>query len=174
MKKRSNGWLALLGFGAVVAGAGWLGARYSPRDLRTRVWYKRLEKPSYNPPNYVFPIVWASLYSLIAISGWRIWREEDSPERARALRLWATQLATNAEWTKLFFGEHRPKLALANVVSLESMIVNYILAAKEIDGAAAACFVPYAAWVAFATLLNEEIVRRNPRAETMLPHARVA
>jgi len=141
--KRSNGWLALLGFGATVAAAGWLGARYSPRDLRTRLWYKRLEKPSYNPPNYVFPIVWASLYSLIAISGWRVWREEDSPERARALRLWAMQLATNAEWTRLFFGEHRPRLALANVVSLESMIVSYILAAKDVDSTSAACFVPY-------------------------------
>jgi tryptophan-rich sensory protein len=108
---------------------------------------------------------------LIAFSGWRIWIQEDSPERSRALRLWATQLATNAEWTRLFFGQHRPKQALLDVLSLEAQIVSYMLSAKEVDPTAAACFVPYAAWVAFATFLNAEVVRRNPNAENLFPHA---
>lgn len=117
------------------------------------------------------PIVWTALYSLIAIAGWRTWMQEDSPERSRALRLWATQLATNAEWTHLFFGRHNPKQSLFDVVALEAQIVSYIRTVKDVDPAAAACFLPYAAWVAFATLLNAEIVRRNPHAETMLPRA---
>jgi translocator protein len=169
--RKSNSWFALLGFGAAVAGVAWYGARHSPRDVRTKLWYDRLKKPDFHPPDAVFPVVWTTLYALIAISGWRVWREEDSPERSLALRLWATQLATNARWTKLFFGEHLPKWALADVLSLESIILSYIQTARKVDRTAAACFVPYAAWVAFAALLNEEIVRRNPDAETMLPRA---
>lgn len=106
--RRSNGSLALLGFGAAVAGAAWIGSRYNPRDLRTRLWYRRLNKPSYNPPDALFPIVWAALYTLIALSGWRVWQRRDSPERTAALRLWISQLIANAQWSRLFFGE-RPR-----------------------------------------------------------------
>lgn len=169
--KNSRSWLGLLGFGAAVAAAGFVGSRYSPRDVRTKLWYSRLDKPSWNPPNFVFPIVWTALYALIAVSGWRIWEGRPSPERTRALRLWATQLATNAEWTRLFFGLHRPKQALLDVIALEAQILSYIASAKDVDVGAAACFLPYAAWVAFATVLNAEIVRRNPKAGKMLPRA---
>jgi tryptophan-rich sensory protein len=169
--KKTRTLVGLLGFGAVVAAAGWYGARHSPRDLRTKLWYNRLDKPSWNPPQSVFPIVWTALYSLIAIAGWRTWMQKHSPARSRAMRLWAAQLATNAEWTQLFFRRHNPKQSLLDVLALESQIVGYIQAAKEVDPAAAVCFLPYAAWVAFATLLNAEIVRRNPDAEKMLPRA---
>ncbi len=172
--ERPRSLLALFGFGAAVAGAAWFGSRYSPRDARTRLWYRRLEKPGFNPPDYVFPVVWTTLYSLIAYSGWRIWEAEDSPERTAALRLWAKQLLANAEWTRLFFGEHRPVRALADVLILESLIVRYIKNAKDVDGAAALTFIPYGAWVAFATLLNAEIVRRNPDAESLFPRPRAA
>ncbi len=168
---KSKSLLALAGFGAAVAAAGWLGSRYSPRDARTRLWYSRLDKPSYNPPEYVFPIVWTSLYTLIAVSGWRVWREEESTDRTEALRLWAGQLVSNAEWTRLFFGEHRPLRALADVIALENMIVRYIAAARNVDGAAALCFVPYAAWVGFAAVLNADIARRNPGAAKKFPRA---
>lgn len=172
--QRSNAWLALVGFGATVFGAGALAAKYSPRDLRTRIWYKRLDKPPYNPPQAVFPIVWTALYALVAFSGWRVWQQEDSAARSRALRLWLSQLATNAEWTRLFFGRHSPKLALADVVALEAMILGYIMEAAKVDGVASACFIPYAAWVGFATVLNADIARRNPNAEDLFPGPRIA
>lgn len=168
--KKSRSPLALLGFAAAAACAAWIGARHSPRDVRTRLWYSRLAKPPFHPPDAVFPVVWSILYSLMAISGWRIWTSDDSPERAHALRLWAMQLATNAEWTRLFFGEHRPKRALADVILLEALVLRYIANAREVDAPAAACFFPYAAWVAFAAVLNAEIVRRNPKAERKFPH----
>jgi translocator protein len=171
---KSKSVLALAGFGAAVAAAGWFGARHSPKDLRTKLWYSRLDKPNFNPPDYVFPVVWTSLYAMIAISGWRVWEAESSEERSRALRLWASQLASNAEWTKIFFGQHRPTLALADPVMLEATIVKYILAADKVDRAAALCFVPYAAWVAFAGVLNAEIARRNPDAYKKLPRSRAA
>jgi translocator protein len=167
--RRSKGALALLGFGAAVAGAAWVGSRYNPRDFRTRVWYRRLNKPSFNPPDGVFPVVWTILYSLIAISGWRVWQQRNSEERDAALRLWVAQLLANAEWSRLFFGEHLPAWSLADVLALESAVVRYIAEARKVDKTAAALFVPYAAWVGFAALLNEEIVRRNPDAAKMFP-----
>ncbi len=172
--ERSNRSLALLGFSVAVGAAAWIGSRYNPRDLRTRLWYRRLDKPSYNPPESVFPLVWTVLYSLMAISGWRVWQHRDSPERTRALRLWISQLISNAEWTRLFFGQHLPTWSLANILSLQAAVIGYILEARKVDKPAAALFVPYAAWVGFAALLNAEIVRRNPDAAKMFPRARVA
>jgi translocator protein len=171
---RSNSMLALLGFGAVVAGAALFGSRYSPRDARTKLWYQRLDKPKYNPPQSLYPVIWTALYASMAYSGWKTWQAEDSPERSRALRLWASQLVANAEWTMLFFGEHRPKKALADVLLLESTILRYIKTAAKVDRTAAVSFVPYAAWVAFALVLNADIARRNPYAEDMFPRSRVA
>ncbi len=111
--------------------------------LRTKLWYSRLDKPSWNPPDFVFPIVWTALYSLIAVSGVAdVAAARSSPERTRALRLWVTQLATNAEWTRLFFGQHRPGQALLDVIALEAQILGYIASAKDVDLGAAACFPP--------------------------------
>ena len=110
-----------------------------------------------------FPVIWMSLYAMIAWSGWRIWSAAPSRERKHALRLWISQLSANAKWSKLFFGEHRPTLALADAIALEGMIFSYIKAARKVDRAAANAFIPYAAWVAFAAVLNAEILRLNPR-----------
>jgi tryptophan-rich sensory protein len=99
----------------------------------------------------------------MAWSGWRIWSAAPSPERKRALRLWVSQLATNAKWSKLFFGEHSPTLALVDAFALERMIFSYMKAARKVDPAAANAFIPYAAWVAYAAVLNAEIARLNPR-----------
>lgn len=170
MAKRTS-LLALAGFGAATAAAAWYGSRYSPTDEDTRRWYSRLDKPALNPPDAVFPAVWTSLYTLMAISAYRVWQAPPSPERTRALRLWATQLAANARWAKLFFGKHRPDLALADVITLETTILAYIATARKVDRAASGMFIPYAAWVAFATYLNAEIARKNPDARTLRPRA---
>ena len=172
--QRKKSLVALAGFCAAVAGAAWYGSRYSPRDARTRLWYSRLDKPSFHPPQAVYPVVWTALYALMAVSGWRVWSAESSEERSHALKLWVAQLASNAEWTKLFFGEHRPLRALVDVALLEAAILKYIAAASKVDRTAAACFVPYAGWVAFAAVLNAAIVRRNPGARKLLPRAHVA
>ena len=158
----SRSLLALAGFGLATAGTAWYGARYS-RNGNRQSWYRHLEKPSFTPPDEVFPIVWTSLYALMAWSGWRVWSAAPSRERKQALRRWMPQLAANVKWSKLFFGEHRPRLALADVIALEGMIISYISAARKVDRAAAGAFIPYAAWVAFATILNAEIARLNPQ-----------
>jgi benzodiazapine receptor len=160
-KQKSRSLLALAGFGLATAGAAWYGARYSRNGSRD-TWYRNLNKPGFTPPDKVFPVVWTTLYALVAWSGWRVWSAAPSRERNTALRLWLSQLAANAQWSKLFFGQHRPNLALADVFALEGMLISYITAARKVDGAAAAAFIPYAAWVAFATVLNAEIARLNP------------
>jgi tryptophan-rich sensory protein len=100
---------------------------------------------------------------MIAWSGWRIWSAAPSRRRDAALGLWISQLTANARWSKLFFGQHRPQLALMDILALEQTIVTYISTARKVDRAAAYAFIPYAFWVAFATVLNAEIVRRNPQ-----------
>jgi translocator protein len=158
---RTGSLLALAGFGLATAGAAWYGARYS-RGNRDG-WYRDLRKPSFTPPDKVFPVAWTTLYALIAYSGWRVWSAAPSRQRDAALRLWISQLAANAQWSKLFFGQRRPTLALVDVFALEGSIIAYIAAAHKVDRAAAYAFLPYAAWVAFATVLNAEILRLNPQ-----------
>ena len=162
MTKEKSRLLALAAFSAATAGAAWYGAHYSRKGNRGS-WYRRLDKPSFTPPDAVFPVVWTALYAMIAWSGWRIWSAAPSRDRNAALRLWVSQLAANAQWSKLFFGERRPRLALGDIVALEGTITSYISAARKVDRAAANAFIPYAAWVAYATVLNAEIVRRNPQ-----------
>ncbi len=160
-KEKSRSLLALAAFGAATAGAAWYGAHYSRNGNRDS-WYRELDKPSFTPPDAVFPVVWTALYAMIAWSGWRIWNAAPSRHRNAALRLWVSQLAANAQWSKLFFGERRPRRALGDIVALEGTITSYISAARKVDRVAANAFIPYAAWVAYATVLNAEIVRRNP------------
>jgi len=159
--RRSGSLIALAGFATGTMVAAWFGSRYSPSNGQNRTWYKNLRKPVYNPPKAVFPIVWPMLYTLMAFSGWRVWRRESSPERSRALALWAAQLTTNAAWSKLFFGEHRPDLALADLTVMRALIVAYMESAYQVDRTAAVAFAPYLAWVTFAKKLNKEIVRLN-------------
>ena len=118
-------------------------------------WYAALAKPPFNPPNWVFAPVWTLLYVMIAVAGAR------SYERAGGFRLWVAQLALNFAWTPAFFLLHRPTLALVIIVALLAVIVIFVRARWTADRVSALLFVPYAAWVAFATLLNASIVVLN-------------
>jgi tryptophan-rich sensory protein len=120
-----------------------------------------LRKPPFNPPPAVFGPVWTALYALMSWSAYRIWRQAPSPGRTRALALWATQLGLNGLWSPLFFGKHRPRTALVDLIGLAAAIAAYIKVAAKVDRAAAALMAPYLAWVGFAGVLNAEIVRRN-------------
>jgi tryptophan-rich sensory protein len=159
-RNNSKSLLALAGFGLATAGVAIYGSRYTRNGMGD--WYDALDKPPFTPPRAVFPVVWTSLYAVMSWSAWRVYNAPPSPDRTRALKLWFSQLATNARWSKLFFGKHRPDLALADSIALAGLIKSYISAAGRVDKAAARAFIPYLAWVGFATVLNAEIVRRNP------------
>lgn len=167
MKSSRSSLIALAGFALGTAAAAWFGSRYSPRRGEDR-WYRNLEKPVYTPPPAVFPVVWTALYGLIAWSGWRVWRTRPSAFRSEALAFWAGQLAANAAWSKLFFGDRRPDRALVDSIVMKSLIRAYIGTVYQIDRPAALAFVPYLGWASFATHLNREIVRRNPQPNARL------
>jgi len=97
----------------------------------------------------------------MATSGYRIWKAPPSRARTRALALWGTQLALNAAWTPLFFGARRPKAALADLLALVGVVAAYTATSQKVDKPAAAMMIPYLGWLGFASLLNEEVVRRN-------------
>lgn len=121
-------------------------------------WYAQLDKPLFNPPGWLFGPVWTALYVLIAVAGWRIWRRGAG---GWPMKLWWAQLALNFLWSPVFFAAHRIGLAFGVIVVLLAVIVAFIVAARPHDRAAAWLFVPYAAWVAFATVLNASIFVLN-------------
>jgi tryptophan-rich sensory protein len=106
----------------------------------------------------VFGPVWSALYVLIAIAGWRIWRRAS---RSVVMGLWWLQLLLNFAWTPIFFTLHQIALALLVILLLLATILGFIAAAWRRDRAAALLFLPYAAWVAFASLLNASILWLN-------------
>lgn len=152
---------AILAFGGTVAGAALLGSIFTPASGKTRRWYSSLEKAPFNPPNAIFGPVWTLLYALIAVSGFRVSRAEPDAARSTSMRLWGAQMVLNGSWSPLFFGLKRPGLALLDQALLLPAILAYIRAASRVDKPAALLMWPYAAWVAFATVLNAEVVRRN-------------
>lgn len=155
--KRITGreWLALAGFIAGTQLVGGLGAIATARGLKG--WYPRLEKPSFNPPNYVFGPVWTTLYAVMGVSAWMIWRKRNEPGAERALGLFALQLGLNAVWSPIFFGLRAPGAALADILVLDGAIAAYMSAARRVSTPAAALMVPYLGWSGFATVLNGSI-----------------
>jgi tryptophan-rich sensory protein len=117
-------------------------------------WYQNLQKPPFNPPDWVFAPVWTTLYVFMAIAGWRVWRLRQPEVGRRALLVFVLQLALNLCWSFLFFGFQQIGLALVEVVILLLAIVANTVLFWRIDRLAGALFVPYALWVAYASALN--------------------
>jgi tryptophan-rich sensory protein len=106
----------------------------------------------------VFGPVWTALYILIAIAGWRVWRRDRG---GWLMKLWWAQLILNFLWSPIFFTAHQVGLALSVTVMLLVAILAFIVTAWRADRAVAWLFVPYAAWVAFASVLNASIFALN-------------
>ncbi|RAS29820.1 TspO/MBR family protein [Paraburkholderia bryophila] len=122
-------------------------------------WYAALRKPAFNPPNWVFPPAWSVLYVLMAIAAWRVWKRDGL---SAAIVLWAVQLLFNAAWMGLFFGLHRPDMALIDIAILLVLIAALTFAFWRRDRWAGGLLVPYVAWVAFAAALNYALWQLNP------------
>ncbi len=150
---------ALAAFIVLTQATGFLGALVTTPAIPT--WYAGLARPSLAPPNWVFGPVWTTLYVLMAVAAWLIWRLPPSPQRRTALVLFALQLALNTLWSFLFFGAQRIDLALVEVVLLLAAIVATTRAYAGLSRIAAWLMAPYIAWVAFATLLNFQFWRLN-------------
>ena len=139
---------------------GLIGGRWTAPEIRG--WYRGLRKPPFNPPNWIFGPVWATLYLLMAIAAWLV--AESSPSRLRsiALVLFAVQLALNLAWSWIFFRRHAIRAAFAEIVVMWLAIGATTIIFAPISSAAAWLMAPYWAWVTFASLLNGAIARLNP------------
>ncbi len=122
-------------------------------------WFESLVKPPFNPPNWVFGPVWTTLYVLIAIAGWRTFLAEPVSLR---MRVWYTQMVLNWVWSPVFFTLHLlwPAAVIVFVIWL-AIIAFIVLSWQADDRPSAWLFVPYLAWISFATLLNVSLAVLN-------------
>ena len=137
---------------------GFIGTVPTARAIPT--WYRTLDKPGWNPPDAVFGPVWTTLYLLMGIALVLVRRAGE--DTCRAQLVFGLQLALNTAWSFVFFGSRDPRGALVVIVLLWSAILATIIEFGRIRPAAAVLLAPYLAWVSFASVLNAEIVRRNP------------
>ncbi|SCY26955.1 TspO/MBR family protein [Microvirga guangxiensis] len=125
-------------------------------------WYAGLAKPGFSPPNWLFAPVWTMLYAMMAYALWRILSlPRSTPGRTGAIVIFFVQLALNSAWSFAFFGAQSPLLGLVVIAALIVAILSTIAAFWKLDRVAALLFVPYLAWVCFATLLNGAIWQLN-------------
>jgi len=125
-------------------------------------WYGLLQKPSFNPPSWVFGPVWTVLYILMAISAWLVWERAGEASVKLPLSLFFIQLLLNVTWSVLFFGMGRPDLAFAEILLLWVLIFLVTVLFYRVRPAAGLLMIPYLAWVSFAIVLNGFIWRLNP------------
>lgn len=148
-------WLVLLGFIGATLVAAALGSAATASSVRT--WYAELNKPSWNPPRWIFGPVWTTLYLMMAVAAWRVWRHHENPGVRSALGWFFAQLALNALWSFLFFGLRRPDLAFAEILALFGCLVIVQCKFWRIDRVAGVLWLPYVFWVGFAAALNAAI-----------------
>jgi tryptophan-rich sensory protein len=146
--------LHLIVFLVLVVGGGWIiGTTNLPGP-----WYGALTKPPFTPPNLLFPIAWTVLYVLIAIAGWRTYQRVGSDT---VMQVWWAQLVLNFAWSPVFFTAHLMWPALGIIVAMLILIIGFIVMQWRQDRATALLFVPYACWVAFASVLNASLIVLN-------------
>ena len=146
--------LLFLIFLAACFAAGATGAMFPPG-----AWYEGLKKPSWVPPNWLFPVAWTSLYLLMSFAGARVAGEDGS---ALAMAFWALQIALNTLWTPVFFGLRRLRQAIPIMGLLWVAVAGCLVTHWSIDTAAGIAFMPYLAWVTVAGALNISVARLNP------------
>ena len=126
------------------------------------VWFDNLNKPTCNPPAYLFGPVWTTLYLLMGISLALIWKNKATELNKRnAYLLFATQLFLNFWWSVFFFHFHSPALALVDIVLMVITIILTIFSFSSFSKPASWLLVPYISWVSFATILNFSILHLN-------------
>ncbi len=152
-------WIGLLVFLVVCIGAGGVGALSTTPEIEG--WYRTLNKPSWNPPDSLFGPVWTTLYVLMAIAGWLVWKSAGIRKTTLPLSLFGVQLVLNVAWSFLFFGLHRPGWAFVEIMVLWLTILATTFTFYRCSKPAGWLFLPYLAWVSFASFLNCAIWRMN-------------
>lgn len=131
-------------------------------------WYAALAKPSFQPPPYLFGIVWPILYALMAFALVNVIQARGSRWRAMAIGLFIAQLVVNLLWSPIFFGMHQVSFAFFWILLMIGLAVATTVIFARVRRIAAWLMLPYLAWISFAAVLNFEIDRLNPDAETLV------
>lgn len=140
--------------------AGGLGSLFTAPAIPT--WYEGLQKPSFNPPNWLFAPVWTVLYILMGISLFLIWRKDGKNSKSKAAKIvFSVQLVLNTLWSILFFGLKIPLLAFIEILILWIAILVTIFLFYPKSKLASFLLIPYILWVSFASFLNGIIMILN-------------
>jgi translocator protein len=125
-------------------------------------WYQTIQKPEWNPPNWIFGPVWTTLYILMGIALYLVWKADAGDAvKKYAITLFAIQLVLNFFWSFIFFNQHQPGWAFVEIVVMWLMILLTIFGFAKINTTAAWLLVPYISWVSFAAILNFTIWKLN-------------
>jgi benzodiazapine receptor len=140
--------------------AGIIGSVFTLSSIPT--WYAGLQKPWFNPPNWIFGPAWTTLYALMGIALYLAWEKGFEKRKNRiALSVFVAQLVLNAIWSLIFFGAKNLGLAFAEIILLWLAILANIILFYRIDRRAGLVLVPYILWVSFASLLNYSVWMLN-------------
>lgn len=160
LQKKIHSVLWLIAWIGVSELAGIVGSFFTASAIPT--WYADLEKPSFNPPSWVFGPVWTTLYALMGIAAFLVWQKGTQRKEVKiALSVFGLQLVLNALWSIIFFGLESPGGGLVEIVLLWLAIVATIILFGRISRPAAWLLIPYLAWVSFATCLTFAIWQLN-------------
>jgi len=121
-------------------------------------WYSEIIQPSFNPPSWVFPPVWSTLYVMMSIAIWRVWTTFFN---SRILKLYFFHLFFNCIWSIIFFGFHQIGLALINIIVILFFIIILMKEYLKIDKLSFYLMIPYFLWSSFALVLNASILFLN-------------
>jgi tryptophan-rich sensory protein len=125
-------------------------------------WFQTINKPSWNPPGWIFGPVWTTLYVLMGISLYLVWKSDASIVlKKTAICLFAVQMILNFFWSLIFFNQHQVGCALVEIIALWFFILLTIFAFAQVNKTAAWLLVPYISWVSFAMILNYTIWKLN-------------
>ncbi len=144
---------------ALTVGLGLLGGIFTATEIET--WFVQLNKPSWNPPNWLFAPVWTTLYLLMGIAFYMIWKSPASSTKRAAIVIFIIQFILNFAWSYIFFNQHKIGLAFADIILLWLCIFITIVVFSRINKTAAWLLVPYICWVSFASILNYAIWQMN-------------
>jgi len=151
--------LKLIASVVISQAAGAIGSLFTVQNIPT--WYAALNKPSFNPPNYLFGPVWISLYFIMGIAFFLVWKKSETYSIKVPAILFVSQLVLNALWSILFFGLKNPMLGFFEIIILWIFIILCIIKFYPISKIAAWLLLPYLLWVSFASVLNFKIWMLN-------------
>ena len=152
-------WIKLIVSIVACQAAGLIGGLFTARSVKT--WYLTLNKPSFNPPGWIFGPVWTLLYLMMGVSLYLIWKQAGEQNIRFAVIVFILQLALNTLWSILFFGMHNPALAFAEIILLWIAILACIILFYPLSERASYLLLPYLLWVSFASVLNYSIWQLN-------------